>query len=305
MTSTNTTTALTATSTTLTPASDGNTTPNQTATITITVGTNGNIILNFNNIAGNPASVSTSVGNSMNLTMSGGTQPYNIQTEPDSTIALALINNNTLTIVGTAAGNTSLSLQDSMGTAINLNITVGNETPLVVSPSSVSTTVSNTSTATISGGTPPFTIVTQPDSSMATAIISGNTLTVTGSSQGSTSVTIQDSFSPAETITVPINIGASTVTLNSIGVATPQGVTLNMGGSTNITISSVMSGGVAPYSIQTPPQSSVATATIYNGTLTINGVGGGNATLVIKDASSQTTTFNITVIPPAGQNTTF
>jgi hypothetical protein len=209
LTSTNTTTALTATSATLTFASDGNIAQNQNATVTITVGTNGNILLNFANISKNPANISASVGTSMNLTMSSGTQPYNIQTEPNSTIALALINDNTLMIVGVAPGATSITLQDSSGININLNITVGNETPLAVSPKSVSTNVSGTGTATISGGTPPYTITVPATGAMAT--VSGNTLTVTGSGQGTTSVTIQDSYSPAETITVPINIGASPV----------------------------------------------------------------------------------------------
>ncbi len=306
LTSANTTTLLTATSAITTPASDGQTNQNQTAIVTITVGTNGNILLNFNNLASNPKNISASVGNSMNLTLSGGTQPYNVQTEPDSTIALALINNNTLTVVGVGPGITSLSLQDSNGITINLGVTVGNETPLVASPSSVSTNVSGTSTATISGGTPPYNITTN-SSDIASVSVSGNTITTTGSVEGNTSVTIQDSYSPAESITVPINIGATTVTLNNTNGISPQSVTINTGGSTNITMSSVMSNGTAPYSIQTPPNSSVANASISNGVLTITGVGAGATTVVVQDSSTpaQTTTFNITITQPAGVNTTF
>jgi hypothetical protein len=227
LTSTNTTTALTATSTATTPASNGNP-PNQTTTVTITVGTNGNILLNLNNSASNPANISVSVGTSMNLTLSSGTQPYNVQTQPDSTIALALINNNTLTVVGVAPGVTSLSLQDSLGKNINLSITVGNESPLTASPTSVSTNVSDTATATISGGTPPYTITTN-SSDIASAVLSGNTLTVTGSSQGATSVTIQDSYSPAESITVPITIGASTITVPTLQTTPTTGTTTGTG----------------------------------------------------------------------------
>jgi hypothetical protein len=53
--------------------------------------------------------------------------------------------------------------------------------------------------------------VTQP-SSIASASISGNTLSVIGTAAGTTSVTIQDSYSPAETMTIPITITASTTT---------------------------------------------------------------------------------------------
>jgi hypothetical protein len=119
-------------------------------------------------------------------------------------------------------------LQDSSGTTINLNITVGNETPLTASPTSVTTNVSNTGTATISGGTPPYTITTNA-SDIASATVSGNTLTVTGSSQGTTSVTIQDSYSPTESITVPITIGASTITVPTLQTPPTTGTTTSGG----------------------------------------------------------------------------
>jgi hypothetical protein len=218
LTSANTTTALTATSALATSASDG-VSPNQTVTVTITVGTNGTIALNFTNTAKNPTSITTSVGSAVtNLTLSGGIAPYSVQTAPDSTLALALISNNNLSLIGVAAGTTSIILSDSAtpATTITLPIIVGNESTLVSSPVSVSATSDATSgisttDITISGGTPPYTIVTQP-SSIASASISGNTLSVIGTAAGTTSVTIQDSYSPAETMTIPITITASTTT---------------------------------------------------------------------------------------------
>jgi hypothetical protein len=177
-------------------------TPVQTATIQITT----SLILDFNNPLA-LQNITASVQNGTNLTISNGIQPYNITTQPDSSVAIALVSNNTLAIVGVNPGITSMTLQDSSTPAniITLQITIGNETPLVVSPSPISANVSSISTATISGGTPPYTI-TSPSSNIAMPTVSGNTLTVVGSTQGTTSVTIQDSFSPAETIIVPITI---------------------------------------------------------------------------------------------------
>jgi len=224
LTSTNTTTLLTATSAVATSASDSNaSSTNQIATITITVSKNGTLAIDFTNTNNNPASISVGVGNSMNLTLSGGIQPYSIQTTPDPTITIAQINDNTLTIIGVAAGTTAtpMVLQDSAGQTVSLNITVGIETPLSATPQNISGTGNGSSnTTTISGGTAPYTIVKQPDPGTASALISGNTLTIIGVAGGNTSVTIQDSFSPAETLTIPITITGSGTTTPTITGAT-------------------------------------------------------------------------------------
>jgi hypothetical protein len=186
----------------------------------------------------------------------------------------------------------------------------------LVTPANISAASNGSTTnATISGGTPPYTIVTQPDPTIATAQISGNTLSVIGSNLGATSgstVTIQDSFSPAETITVPIAIGGAPASVTNpsatnSGSPSSQNISVDLEGTSNTTLSSAMSGSTAPYSIQTMPAGTIATATINNGILTILGVGQGTTSVVVQDSSTpaQTITFNITVIPPAGINTTF
>ena len=297
--------------------------PVQTSTVAVTVSTNGNIIINFTNTTQNPKSVSVGVGNSINLTMSGGTAPYSIQTQPDSTISLALMNNNVLTLVGSATGNTSVTLQDSAGNTINLNIVVGNaETPLAVSPTSISANVASAGTVTISGGTAPYSITTPASSSIASVLVSNNnTLSVLGVAAGTTSVTIQDSYSPAETITIPITINNAPVISST---TSPQNISVQTGSSTTI---SIVTNGTVP-SIITTPNSAIATAQLNStiDTLTVTGVTPGSTSLVIQTSSassssntntvvgngttSSTTaptniTVNITVTPAAGSNTTF
>lgn len=77
-------------------------------------------------------------------------------------------------------------------------------------------------------------------------------------------------------------------------------VSLSIGQSTDITIS----GGVGPYTIQTAPNSSIATASINGSTLTVSGAGQGTTSVVIADASAPnplTATLTIEVTaPPAG-----
>lgn len=296
--------------------------PVQTANVTITVGTNGNIVINFNSTAKNPTNIPIGVGSSVNLTMSGGTQPYNIQTEPDSTIALGLVNNNNLTLVGVAAGTTSITLQDSVGQTINLTITVGNETPLIAIPTSVSVVDDGApSSVALSGGTPPYTITTPPNQATASAFVSGNTLNITGAGAGSTSVTISDAYSPAETATIQIT-STAVPTINTTSSA-PQNVSVQVGGSTSINILS--SDPTIIPTIVTPPNSAIATAQIdtNSGALTILGIAVGNTSLVIQDSNTSSSgtgvvgngttstttptniTVNITVAPNTGSNTTF
>jgi len=266
--------------------------PVQTATIQVTT----SLILDFNN----PSALQTIYAgnqNSTNATLSGGEAPYSIKTEPDSTIALALINNNILVIAGVAPGTTTMVVQDSLGISINLKIAIGSESPMTIPPAS--TTSGSSTTITISGGTAPYTIVTQPNTSIALAYIAGNTLNISGVTQGTTSVTIQDSFSNStnKPVTVPITIGASVSSIDlgagtqNISVATGSATSLVLSGSSGSTNDTS-----APlYSIQKQPDSTIATANISNVNLTITGIAPGTTSMVIQDPSANTVTINITI----------
>jgi hypothetical protein len=185
--------------------------PVQTATAQITVSKTGTLIVDFNNPSA-LKNISTGISGT-SLDLSGGTQPYNITTQANSSVAMAVVSGDSLVIVGVNPGVTSISLQDSSTSTKNvtLQITVGSESVMSATPQNVSVSSGGTALVTMSGGTAPYN-VTVPASSIASAIISGNTLTVTGSATGTTSVTIQDSFSPAETITIPITVSGSATT---------------------------------------------------------------------------------------------
>lgn len=65
---------------------------------------------------------------------------------------------------------------------------------------------------------------------------------------------------------------------------TPSQITVAVGGSGTVGIS----GGMPPYTIQTPPNSSTATATLSGSTITVYGVGTGSTSLVVADNASPT-----------------
>jgi hypothetical protein len=94
-------------------------------------------------LASNPASISVQMGQQASSTISGGTQPYNIHTNPDSSIATVALNGATLTVTGVSVGSTAVVIGDNGGsTPITVAITVttggggggGGSTEFLVTP---------------------------------------------------------------------------------------------------------------------------------------------------------------------------
>lgn len=62
--------------------------------------------------------------------------------------------------------------------------------------------------------------------------------------------------------------------------------------------SATLSGGTAPYSIQTGPDTTIARASISGATVTINAVGSGYTSVVVKDTANATVRIGISVTGP-------
>jgi len=116
---------------------------------------------------------------------------------------------------------------------------------------------------------------------------------------------------PSGAVSGPVHIRKGALVSNGynvlvIGTQSTQlilnqtGVSVSVGQTVNVTVS----GGTAPYTIQTPPNSSVATAFINGSTVTVSGVGQGTTTVVIADATLPTPlTATLTVEVTAQQST--
>lgn len=160
---------------------------------------------------------------------------------------------------------------------------------LQVSPNNIYVPQGGSMQATINGGKTPYSIQAAPNGSIATASIAGNLLTVNGVTPGSTSLVVKDNSIPVQTVMVNIF-----VTTGSGGLtANPDHLSLTISEQKTSTIS----GGTTPYSILTFPDPAVASASISGSVLTVTGVGGGNAYIVVKDNSSpyKTSVINIDV----------
>lgn len=79
--------------------------------------------------------------------------------------------------------------------------------------------------------------------------------------------------------------------------ANPTSISVQVGQQATATIS----GGRPPYSIQTAPTASVATAAISGATLTVSGIGAGSASVTVRDSSgAATVSLPISVTTPGG-----
>jgi hypothetical protein len=219
--------------------------------------------------------------------MSGGKSPYSIQTEPNSAIASAEISGSTVTITGKSAGQTSVVVKDSSTPAktVTITITISGTSDLVI-PQNVALSVGDTTSNTISGGTPSYSVQTPPEGTIAKIDISDSTITVTGMGVGQTSATIQDSSTPPKTVTIQI-------TVNAPGdLIIEKNISINPGESKTTSIS----GGIKDYSIQTGPDETVAKAFLVGTSLTVLGVAPGQTSMVVADSSTPAKTATVTIV---------
>jgi len=173
-------------------------------------------------------------------------------------------------------------------------VTAGGDTTggLTAAPTSVSLLVGGVSFVTISGGKVPYSLKSNSDTTKVRSVVSGTTLTVTGLAVGTATIVVKDSAGTS-TVSVPVTVASM--------IATPNTVTVVKGATKTVTIS----GGTAPYTIQTAPTSTVATAAISGSTLSITGVGAGTTSVVVKDnsATAKTVSVDITVTATAPTGT--
>ncbi len=250
-----------------------------------------------------PQNVSVTVGQTTNTAISGGKVPFSIKTDAenalDSTIAsaqIAVSNSgiSALTITGKKPGTTYVTVKDSSATPLEVEIAITiNAVGAVKSiPANITVNTAGTKTATISGGTAPYTMIASPTESIAVAVFSDTSLIVVGAGVGKTSVTITDSSNPVKTLIVPIIVGGN------FALTLPKNISVTISQTVNTNIS----GGVAPYFIGTNKNPAVATAQISsNNDLVITGKSIGNTTITVKDSAvppkSVSVTATVTATP--------
>ncbi len=242
-----------------------------------------------------PTNVSVRVGQTTSAIISGGSGNYGIKTAPNSSIATARIDVSgssgaRLFITGIAPGTTKVVVEDSSNPLITATVRIEvnalgalaviptNCTPTIsISDACISTNISNPFTATIEGGTGPYSIRIRPNEGIAIATLSENILIISGVNRGETFVTIKDSLGEEKIIEIKI-IGIEDLTI-------PQNILVAVGQTISVTIS----GGAKPYFIDRVfGTSAIAEISQTNPSqLIITGVTSGQETgVIIRDSST-------------------
>ena len=273
-----------------------------------------------------PTNVSVRVGQTTSATISGGSGNYGIKTAPNSSIATARIDVSgssgpKLSITGiapitpnTAARTTEVVIEDLSNPLITarVRIEVNALGALAVIPTNCTSTInisnacisiniSSVFTATIDGGTGPYSIRTYPNEGVAIVSLRENFLIISGVTGGNTFVTIKDSLGKEKRIDIKIT--------SIEDLAIPQNISVAVGQTTSITIS----GGTGPYLIDNVfgNSATVKISETNPSQLIITGVTGGQETgVIVKDSStpvkrastSITTTDNLTFLTVSPQN---
>ena len=233
-----------------------------------------------------PQNVSVNVGQTTSTNISGGTAPYLVGIGGGNpAVATAAIARNALAVTGVAPGETTIAVKDSSSPekTASVHITIVSPGGLMVIPANIVFKTNDSITASISGGKEPYSIVVGPDETIATALYRDTALIIYGVDAGDTSISIKDSSGTPKIVTVNIKVIGQLIIQQNVPVRVGQVKSANI------------YGGTAPFTIKTPPDAAVATATISGNTLNITGVALGETAVIVKDSFSPEQTAKVQI----------
>ena len=251
-------------------------------TVAVTVGVSGVSLF-----SSAPASVTVAVGAAtQQYTINGGSPPYSV-TSNDLTTASVGINGSKFIINGVAGGKTLVTIKDTVGASVSIDVTVGSNSALyTTAPSQISVPVGVTRSYVIAGGAAPY-VAASSDANVAAAVVSGAALTISGIASGSSNVVVRDANGTVVTIAAKVGSSASgsplfTSAAGDIVVAAGTKPLYAIGG------------GTPPYIVGSS-NSSVAMADVNGTTVSIGGVAAGSAKIVVLDAAGARVDINVVV----------
>ncbi|MBC3808207.1 hypothetical protein H8K52_12715 [Undibacterium seohonense] len=234
------------------------------------------------------------IGVSDSYVIGGGSAPY-IVSSSNVGVARATVNGSRLEITPISAGSASITVFDSSGASVTINVTVTNtnSTPIDVQPNGASGKVGNILQFLLSAGKPPYAItVNNPGIatvSPLTVNASGGSFNATLLNEGITTVTIIDALGQLKAITLTVSPGTP-----SLVNVQPDGAGGNVGDALQFLISS----GTPPYTItvNNPSIASVTPSPVptNGGSFTANLLNVGSTVVTITDALGQIKAFSLT-----------
>ncbi len=252
-----------------------------TKTVSVTVGSGIDLFTTA------PTSVIVAINaSSTTYTIGGGSEVYSVSSSDDKVVTIGQNTNKEFVITGKAGGKAVVSVKDSAGKEVKIDVIVGTaDAMFTTSAPDIALDVGGANTFKIGGGTGVYSVGSS-NTAVAQASVTGNNLLITAVGSGKATIVVRDTTSGSVTITV--NVGS----LTPIPLFTTAGSDIVVAPSASPTF--VISGGKAPYAV-TSSNPSVVTASVNGNTLTVNGVAAGASRINVTDSAGTAVLINATV----------
>lgn len=151
----------------------------------------------------NPAKVEASVGSTVSVTVSGGTEPYTVVSS-DAKTATVTVTKDVIKVTGVKAGTATITVTDKDKLSGKVPVTVKTvATGLTFDKNPVNVAVGKEDVVTIKGGVAPY-VVAAKDATIATATEKDGKITVKGVKAGTTTISVTDKDKKSGSITVTV-----------------------------------------------------------------------------------------------------
>jgi hypothetical protein len=234
-----------------------------------------------------PSLVTVAVGSASAVySIGGGTQIYAVTSSDKRIATVGQASMNEFIITGQAGGKAVVTVKDTNGKEIKIDVVVGTVDALYsTAAAEVTLEVGGANSYKVGGGTTVYSVGSS-NASVALATIVGNDLIITGVSIGKATLIVRDSTTGNLSINVTVGSGTPlplfTSAASDIVIAPSTSPTFSIGG------------GRPPYKASST-NSSVVTASVSSSVLTVTGLAVGNAKVNVYDSVGTLVPINITV----------
>lgn len=234
-----------------------------------------------------PSLVSVGVGTSSAIyTIGGGSQIYAVSSSDSRIATVGQTAGKEFIITGQTGGKAVVTVKDSLGKEIKIDVVVGTVDALYsTAASEITVEVGGANSYKVGGGTTIYSVGSS-NVGVARATLTGNDLVITGVATGKATVIVRDSTTGSLTINVTVGTGTPlplfTTAANDIVVAPGTSPTFTIGG------------GRAPYQV-TSSNTSVLSTSISGSTMTLNGLVVGTAKVNVVDSAGAIVSINVVV----------
>ena len=251
-------------------------------------------------LAFSQSSVGLVSGQNTNVNIYGGNNSYSLINNSNSNAVTASLSGSTIVLTANNnSGYSAITICSSDLSAcgiINASIGSGAGTALSFGQPNPTLSVGQNASINISGGgSSSYSILSNSNSSVTSANISGSSLSLNALTGGSSTVIVCSSLGSCSSLTATVigsNSSSGTISLGQ------NNLWLSAGQSFSLTIS----GGATPYSVLSD-NSNIATASINNSILTINGINAGSAGINVCSAGGGCVNLAV-LVNGVGVNTT-